>query len=756
MKDRIERMEKPFRINVGEAMVEPFWDPSASGLEEWELAETGAKGAKVQQYWCYVPFEWLEPDEEGRGIVLRRCFEGGLTVKGYDRLVLSAAIPEKGFLRLEAETELGARQAESAGGGKKELQLALDGAEEIRRLAITVGSTVREPATGWLNWLGAQNDRLLEEHLALRSQYNEKWEGFLKDESYEPSFTPRYGLIATKEELERMRARYEKHLAEGGRDVFYDRAVNYLDKKPEDMIGDYVRLTDDVRFCRIRDENQYTADSAGEKLVQYALLKKDRKALRLAARYCLSLLMTGHWLDSFLADYPLGLWEHSGFVPSIVLSDMAAVLDGAGELFTDKAVKMIQKQMMEKGLSKVNSVVWRYDSIFHCNQLAWYSYGRMSAYAVLSREFPRLVPYMELAKKDMEDSMALAMGGDGAADEGVSYFLYQPAHSGGGLFWYARALGKSFRECLPAQLFTAGDYADVMSTTGEEGCFMPVCDYTEPRDVRGLAIMAYALPDSLWVNAYHKKCREQGGFPSDFIALALDGEIPAEDNRGKSFLRLGETGYVSSLREKDGIWTKIFAPGNKPGVGHNHEDKGSFIVEYNGEQIFTDPGMISYGDAGSRALKMCDFHNMLLPAGTAVRPHPRNPFDGFYAPEGVGDEERLHLKMELTAAFDGFYEKWERSLDSESPEELTVTDCYRLKEGRGVTALLQTWGKVEEKEGEVRITCEKACCTFRLPEGVSLEVKSHVFRGKELRTLCLYKAGEEGTLRIEMRFEPRA
>ena len=107
--------------------------------------------------------------------------------------------------------------------------------------------------------------------------------------------------------------------------------------------------------------------------------------------------------------------------------------------------------------------------------------------------------------------------------------------------------------------------------------------------------------------------------------------------------------------------------------------------------------------------------------------------------------------MELTAAFDGFYEKWERSLDSEGPEELTVTDCYRLKEGRGVTALLQTWGKVEEKDGEVRIAG-----TFRLPEGVSLEVKSHVFRGKELRTLCLYKAGEEGTLQIEIRFEPRA
>lgn len=749
-----EKRTVPFRINVGEAVIEPFWDPSVSGLEQWKLAETGAKGAKVQQYWCYVPFEWLEPDEEGRGIVLERSYEE-LALEGYDRLILSAAIPEDGFLRLSAETDLGVRQAESMGGGKKELELPLEGAKKAYQITITLGSTTREPATGWLNWLGVQNDTLLKEYLALEDQYDEKWEGFLKDESYEPSFTPLYGLIATGEELESMRVRYEKHLAEGGRDTFYDRIVRYLEKRPEDMIGGYARLTDDIRFCRIRDENQYTADGAGEKLVQYALLKKDKRALRLAARYCLSTLMTTHWLDSFLADYPLGLWEHSGFVPSAILSDMAAVLDGAGELFTDKAIRMIQKQMMEKGLSKVNSVVWRYDSIFRCNQLAWYSYGRMSAYAVLSREFPRLLPYMELAKKDMEDSMTLAMGGDGGADEGVSYFLYQPAHSGGGLFWYARALGKDFRECLPEQLFATGDYVDVMSTVGEEGCFMPVCDYTEPHDLRGLAIMAYALPDSLWVNAYHKKCREQGGFPSDFMALLLDEEIPKADNRGKCFLRLSETGYVSSLREKEGIYTKVFVPGNKPGVGHNHEDKGSFLVEYNGELLLTDPGMICYGDAGSRALKMCDFHNMLLPAGTSARPHPKNPLDEFYTPRGEGDEKQLHLHMDLTASFDGFYEKWERRLDSDSPEELTVTDSYCLKEGTGVTALLQTWGNVKIQGDEVTITGERAECSFRLPEGVTFQESLHTIRDKVLHTLRLSREGTEGVLRLTISFHRR-
>ena len=47
----------PFRYHVGEAMVEPFWDPAVSGLKEWKIADNGAAGVKVNQYWCYVPYE---------------------------------------------------------------------------------------------------------------------------------------------------------------------------------------------------------------------------------------------------------------------------------------------------------------------------------------------------------------------------------------------------------------------------------------------------------------------------------------------------------------------------------------------------------------------------------------------------------------------------------------------------------------------------------------------------------------------------
>ena len=52
--------------------------------------------------------------------------------------------------------------------------------------------------------------------------------------------------------------------------------------------------------------------------------------------------------------------------------------------------------------------------------------------------------------------------------------------------------------------------------------------------------MAYAMPKSLWVNVYHKKKRELGGIPNDFISLMLDEKIPAKDNPAKCFVRLPE------------------------------------------------------------------------------------------------------------------------------------------------------------------------------------------------------------------------
>ena len=48
----------------------------------------------------------------------------------------------------------------------------------------------------------------------------------------------------------------------------------------------------------------------------------------------------------------------------------------------------------------------------------------------------------------------------------------------------------------------------------------------------------------------------------------------------------------------------------KAGAGHNHEDKGSFVLEFAGETFAMDPGTCDYSNPLAEILSHCERHNM--------------------------------------------------------------------------------------------------------------------------------------------------
>lgn len=147
-------------INIAEAIIEPFWDPQLSGIREWTLRagednlappprspqaaadampadhydydahyKVGSLGAasgiaaKLAQTWCNVAFSW-ERSPKDQGIIrMSRHFD--LPLSGYDRLLISLALPEGAGFRIPAETDLGLRALERAAlcSGKLEASL---------------------------------------------------------------------------------------------------------------------------------------------------------------------------------------------------------------------------------------------------------------------------------------------------------------------------------------------------------------------------------------------------------------------------------------------------------------------------------------------------------------------------------------------------------------------------------------------------------------------------------------------------------
>jgi len=144
-------------------------------------------------------------------------------------------------------------------------------------------------------------------------------------------------------------------------------------------------------------------------------------------------------------------------------------------------------------------------------------------------------------------------------------------------------------------------------------------------------------------------------------------------------------GQMASHRRHGKEWVKIFLMGNQAGASHTHEDKGSFVLEFAGDSFAKDFGICDYSNPLADMMKHAQRHNMLVPltAGGA-RARPQNPIFADITPRGRGDEKSFQASMELAAGWEGWFSRWNRTWDSPTPAELTITDDWAVEKGDGV------------------------------------------------------------------------
>jgi hypothetical protein len=681
-------------INMAEAIIEPFWDPAISGLNAWAVEDGADHGLRVWQNWCWVNVEWARrPDR----LALRMSRAAEVDCAAYDTLLLSAMLPEGAVLRLMAETDTGACTATFAPAGtmKREYALPLEGAARIHRLTIALEAGTDGVALGWFNWISLQDTALLARYTAEWARFaGERWEGYLKPEDFQPTFTPRTGILITTDELTALRARHAAALAAQGSTPFTQAAAEAAARVPETMVRDFVNFWGDTRYCRERDHgNQLLGRGPigyGAQAAIAGVLQQDAGLLRLAARYALALAMCGHWDDGMITNFPAGTFDHRCFVQSLCLHECATILELAGEYLTDLGRDLIMRRMAEEGVGTIAYNTWKYEYIFHCNQLAWFTPGRMLGSAVLEHQWPRVAPYTDLAYADLVESLGYAILPDGGYVEGPTYFRCVGRDGGLSLYYYARARGLSFPALIPEPMKRTADFAAAIASTDTEKDVIPICDAGNRLDTETLAVMAAALPDSMWVTIYRKAVARLGHLPDTLLACTLDAEIPATGPEPPAFTFLPEMGVMASTRRLGESCIKLFLPGNKAGAGHTHEDKGSFILEFAGETFAMDPGSTDYSSPLSGLLQHCERHNMLVPTGLAERPHPRCPLPVDVKPAGHGDATAFHAAIALTPGWEPYYRRWTRTWDAPTPETLTITDTWELAQGNGVEFYWQT------------------------------------------------------------------
>lgn len=754
---------KPVHINIAESIFEPFWDPEISELNEWVANKMHAQRIMVEQTWCMASFKWFECSHGEPAFCLSREYNNLTIDENSDTMIVSAAMQKGMTINVEIFDGINKFDTEffCSDGLKHEYKICLENAERVVGIKLTFGSKKSKNGSGWLNWIGVSNKKLLKDYIGLKNNFDEEmWEKQLKPVEYEPEFAATYGILLNNNEIEELRNKVNDTLSED------DETINIFMKQtfaenfysPESHINDYVNLLQDTRYSRERDANNYLLKK-GENAAIAGIIFKDKKLLRLAARYALSLAACDNWDDGFICDFKTSSFNHRCFVQSLCLYECAFILDIAGEMFTDAGRELVLRKIAEEGIGNVNYNTWKYEYIFHCNQMAWFSPGRMYGYAVLLENYPRVKKYMDIALDDVIENINNTIEDDGGYVEGPTYFSCIGRDALLALYIYARSRNVDFRELMPERLSKTSVFGEVIESTEEFMDFIPICDsgykikpsFNELYKIH-LAFMAYFFPDSVWPDVYRKHIKNNG-LGNNPLVWIFDGGISKKEIIRQPFIKMNTTGYVASLRKTEKGYAKIFIPGNKAGSGHTHCDKGSFVFEYNGEAFLMDPGVCSYDNPLSLELKSPERHNMLIPYGADEIPLPENPLMSDVIPIASGDEKHFRAEIDLTEGWKGWYKHWKRSIISPNVNEINVVDNYIIEKGKGVAMVLNSSLAVDIKSGRAVITGKSGRLIIDIPDECIAEVESLSHPDITHNRLMIYKEGVSGELRISMRME---
>ena len=767
-------------INSAEAIFEPFFDEHLSEIKHWTIDAPGATGITQVRGWAFVIFQWTMPAPDGLVHRLHRTYEKPVPCADYDRLLVCFNVPEETVMTITAVTDAGLRQRTSApaGASRREEWVELQGAKQINSLTIELRSPHRRAGSGWLLWIGLQHTVRLRSHLAQWAGYDAQWEKYLQPPEFEPKFEPAFGILINTEELDGVRREF------GDSPVTHElRAVaeRARSKQPEAMIGENVNIWDSNVFRRERDAGK-PLTLLGSNAAQAGVLWQDKELCRLAARFALSLVHCEHWEDIFFAHMRGSPWDQRGFAQAVGAWDCAVILDLCGEWFTPLGRQLVLRRLATEAHGGMCQASWWWEYMYHTNQMAWISPARIYALLVLEREMPvslghypkpavsRVAPHTDIAWANLAENIGNALLPDGGYLEGPTYFTWTARQAILGAQLYARGRGLDPRGFVPPALLRTGRLAEMLYST-DDGQEMILIGDAVITIGEGAAFLAWLMPQSHWVTILRKQLKRAGAAPF-LLALRLAREVPAEGPGFLPFLEMPDTGMMCSMRKLGPELVKLFILGNKAGGDHQHEDKGSFVLECAGDSFAFDFGVVDYSNPVTELLKQCQRHNMLTPWSEDARPKPKNPIFADVKPHGTGDETRFHATMNLAGGWEGWFSRWQRTWDSPAPDTFVITDEWAVAQGRGVIFHWTTQLPMRLEGNRVFIEGRRATAEITLPAGVEAQIdqlplqdprRTAVEQGRRdliqfgwklpetQPRLTLKQAGRSGTLRVEVK-----
>lgn len=686
-----------WELNPAESIFAPLHDESVLPQLPLTAQSAAATGFRHDAWWDSTRVLWTHcPAGQAAGSLTMQM--GELPAR-FDHYIFCVVLPPGVAAQFSAcENGEWKNLGEPAPGDGSRL--------EVIRPLTSLASAVRmtfiatEGGAGLCNlrWWGVGDSALQARLKEARPRFDASWIGLIRpvEEWGEPDFAR--GLLFDAADLPDLRQRADHPGWSGHFAMLEERARQSLQRNPEEDIGDYLPWSD-YRYLRKREQGRepWMAEPVLAALV--GLVKCDTELMRHALRYLMSFVHTTHWCQSAESRVRGNVWDQRCFLEEMAVTTCALVSDWLWFALTDRARKLVQLAIWDKGLSIIQRDMLKWEYVYSINQGPWFCRARILGGLLLERDWPRVRPYIEQAYADMQEGMNNYLLPDGGVDEGVGYFSVTLQAVLPGLMAYARAHKKPVHEVLPKHLANSGNFVAIMSAMKPASVLMDGDNSNERFTGDAIALLAAFYPDDVYRRiakgtllqargaTYYRQYMVDGPFA--FIAAPLD--LPEPECIVPEFGLLPHAGAITSRRElAPGRTVRLHMSGCKARASHTHWDKGAFTLELDETPVLIDRGVMRYDDIRHLLLKRTDLHNALTP----MREDGEFPDQAWaqvpVIPEGSGDARQFHASLDLGHVWQAEMTRYCRRVDSDAPGRFSVRDNGELRTRQAVVFHLHT------------------------------------------------------------------
>lgn len=705
------------KINEAEAIIEPFYDGATSDyddpdirykvFDEYKVNSLNSAVANMAQGWAFVTITVDKAVPSSPVIQMSRSCK--LDVSGYDTFIVFGSFPKSFSFELMAviddvETVL---CSNVKGTGTSDEYNAPFCGNNLTGITLTIYCE-KSAVQGTLCWFGVASSSKLLQMNANKNQYDASWPGYFAEKTTKQP-VPDIGILFNEAELVELRKKLKLSPFNKGYEQKKLQAQHSMSIVPEKYIGRYVPYFDrrwnrscDKAWVEDLSKNASGMQTVIENLAFVGLIENNTQMMQMACRHAISIAHCEYWCESPMGNLPGATWHHRSFTENGFCRCVSLVLDWCGQMLTPFARQVLRDALALKGLPRLESDFKRVEYIRYMNQGIVFSEGRIYALLALLPRHARYEKNIVEAEEDLISMVNNYVQSDGGTLEGPGYWMFTFSEVVGAFYALAKYHKKPFT--FYSNLFSkTGDFALSMLSMEDDGTILMPTNDAHPNTHMSCALASsfYQFTKKAeWKNLYEtllsKKLVDSNTFSLIVSPITL-GKVEKEKGIERVY---SVTGQASTLRSNGNVKTHIHLCTGPTYATHFHEDKGSIIVEADGNTLCPDCGSANYFESELFYLSFPQSHSLLCPVmrGGILARQGRYEKGGQLLKAEISEKYVELLCNDTYAWSNAPFKSMQRRILSPFANIIVIEDSFELENAEQVEFLLNSFAKWEINE----------------------------------------------------------